>query len=783
MALFQRTRILANQRLDLPDFNNIEDFICADFKAIHKNVWTNQNFVFSGFAASGIGTNTVSIALAGSSLVIGQNDGVLYIGASSLSPASTSSLTPGSTNYIELSISQDTGGADSRAFWDGTAAGGEGAEFSQIVDTFIFLKADLNVSTSNFSGDPDKVKICEVDVNGSGVITAIRDARNLFWRLGRSNNPAYSYPWASRVEPASTAFNGADKDITNLKQWADSVMDAVREMKGTTYWYELAPVTITGGFRNTGLSILVGATSSAKLSWSGTQLAITDDNGSPVDADILAYVRLFDSTVNLRLSRQDGINAISLADGEVLWVEIPNPLATTTYDSVGSTATNYRVTSRGSVPNDQDVYWLAYREGTRVYLRGLGELEPGEAKQINDETTESLATFLGFDPETATFVPYTETPRSQLPAQFTTSDTLVKAISDITENVNYLDEIINDSNGYEESYDIVASSPVGNELLGPITTGTLIPLPLDSRASNSTEYYIVGKGTLEVFLNGQHLTPGVDWLESGTSGSPSTFIQINRDLVVGDKISFRNVVFGGIVFVGGGGGGSGSLQDAYGNGNTITTSTGVPLYVNGPSGQKIAIFNGDITVTGVIDPKGITFIPQAATPISGHNGLWVDTAGNLIHSRPSYPDVNITTALDGSSPAGSTQIQVYNQSGQQLTQFAPVCIDSLGYLAPIDVANEAKSLAIIGLMTAAANNNTLGSVIQSGKIENITTSANYGDVLYVSKTGGITSTKPSIGTGGFVAGDFVLRLGVISRNIDSPSQKDLLVNISIVGEL
>src|SRR5690606_32112922 len=100
---------------------NIEDFVCADFKAIHKNVWTNGNFVMSGFEASGTGTDTLDIALAGSSLLVGEDDGVMYIGAPSLSDLSTASLTPSATNYIELSIDQDTGGADSRAFWDQTA--------------------------------------------------------------------------------------------------------------------------------------------------------------------------------------------------------------------------------------------------------------------------------------------------------------------------------------------------------------------------------------------------------------------------------------------------------------------------------------------------------------------------------------------------------------------------------------------------------------------------------------------------------------------------------------
>ena len=173
MALLQRTRILPNERLDLPDFNNLENFVCADFKAIHKHVWSNENFVFSGFESTGSGTTTLSIALANSALIIGEDDGVLYIGAPSLDPLATDALTPNATNFVELSIDFNTGGADSRAFWDPTAGGGQGGEFSQIVDTFTFLEATLNLNTSSFSGSADKVPICEVDVNASGIITEI----------------------------------------------------------------------------------------------------------------------------------------------------------------------------------------------------------------------------------------------------------------------------------------------------------------------------------------------------------------------------------------------------------------------------------------------------------------------------------------------------------------------------------------------------------------------------------------------------------------------------------
>ena len=522
----------------MPDFNRIEDFICSDLKAIAKQTLSNDNFVFTGFVATGVGTNTLSIAIANSSLIVGGDDGVLFIGAPSLAALATTSLSPGTTNYVEVFVSQDTGGADSRAFWDQTAAGGEGAEFSQIVDTFTFLKANLSISTSNFSGDSDKVQICEVDTNGSGVITAIRDRRDLYFRLGRGTNPTYAFAWSSRTEPSNTSFTGADKDIKNQKQINDALADSIREVKGTTYWFEAAPITLSGAFRNTALSMLIAATSSARFSWSGTQLSITDDNGSPLDSDVLAYIRLFDSTSTIGLTRQQSAAAISIADDQVLWVELPDPLANVSYDSVGVTSFNYRVSARGSVPLDDDTYWLAYRSGTRLYVRGLGELDAGEAHEISDETTKSLATLLGFDPETATSVPYTSTPNGNLPATFSTSDTLVTAISALAADVNYLEDIFS-GNTYAEILTVVSGAPANdNEVTGPITSGTNLTLPFDSRAGNTTETYVVDDGTLQVYLNGIRLVEDVDWSAVGTSGSDSSTIQILWDLVVDDVLNF-----------------------------------------------------------------------------------------------------------------------------------------------------------------------------------------------------------------------------------------------------
>ncbi len=579
MALLQQTRILPNQRLDLPDYRNIEDFVCADFKAIHKNVWANNNFVMSGFEPTGgsIGSDTLSLVLANSSCLMGQDDGVLFIGAPSLAPLSTQALTPNAVNYVELTIDKDTGGADSRAFWDATANGGQGGEFSQIVDTYVFLKANFSINTSNFTGDPNKIRICKVTVNNAGIITQIEDDRNLLYRMGRSGNPGYTFPWSSRVEPITTSFNGADKDILNMKQWMDAVMDGIREIKGTTYWYEEPAVSFPGAFANPGLSVISGTSDSAKFSWDGNALTITDDALSPLQSDVIGYIRIMSSAADMALTRQSGVNAIAIADKEVLWVEIPTPYANINYDGVGLTAFNYHVSALGSVPLSEDSFWLAYREGTRLYVRGLGELNPGESAEISDQIPEALKQFLGFDPETATSVPYTATPNPAVFANlFNTSSSLVTAISTNTANINALGLAL-DTNVYDEKMVVVAGAPADdNEITGPVTIGTIITIPLDSRDSDVQEEYVVGAGLLAVYLNGQLLELGNDWNEVGTAGDLSSDIEILQQLEVGDRLIFRIGSLGGFN-VGASSGEANTASNVGGGAETFKQKSGIDL--------------------------------------------------------------------------------------------------------------------------------------------------------------------------------------------------------------
>ena len=323
-------------------------------------------------------------------------------------------------------------------------------------------------------------------------------------------------------------------------------------------------------------------------------------------------------------------------------------------------------------------------------------------------------------------------------------------------------------NVYEESKTLIA----------PISSGGTLTLPVDSRDGSSAQNYRVGSGDLEVFLNGQKLRVTDDYLELGTPGTFSVTIQTQQDLVIDDLISYRvaptQTSFGG-----------GSLSDPmtsagdliYRNPSNATTRLGA-----GSTGQVLSI-----TAPGIVG--WVNNVAGFADPMS--------TAGDLIYKNSS----NVTTRLgigapgqvlsvtgsgvvSWSSPAAVVQeILLENNTGSTIATFIPVRANLSGDMDLIDVAVESSALAVVGITKVSIPNATAGSMVTSGRLENISGGFAFGEVIYVSKTGGLTSTKPADGVGGFVVGDMVIKLGVTTKNQTVPTNKDLIIQVQIMGIL
>jgi len=174
-----------------------------------------------------------------------------------------------------------------------------------------------------------------------------------------------------------------------------------------------------------------------------------------------------------------------------------------------------------------------------------------------------------------------------------------------------------DSPTYDEIVSVVASGATPpSSIIGPVANGSIITLPNNSREGNIPAQYTVGKGTLQVFLNGQFLDIETGaYEEVGAPNTPSSTIEIlampGGGLVAGDSLEFR---LGG----GGGGGGGGGVGPAGPAGPTGPAgpagfnAAGGPVAVSTKVGNY-TILTSDCFLTADCTSGAITFtLPPAA---------------------------------------------------------------------------------------------------------------------------------------------------------------------------
>lgn len=138
--------------------------------------------------------------------------------------------------------------------------------------------------------------------------------------------------------------------------------------------------------------------------------------------------------------------SISIADGQVLYVSLPSPLANTNYSGVGTGATNYKVAARGSPALNDATYWLAYREGSKLIWRFAGELASGESSEISDNVPQSLLDNIGLASETSA-------PSYSSSIRGVVDESIVKRVGVLTDAVGDEQE---DRSGYLRSDDTVS---------------------------------------------------------------------------------------------------------------------------------------------------------------------------------------------------------------------------------------------------------------------------------------------------------------------------------------
>jgi hypothetical protein len=206
-------------------------------------------------------------------------------------------------------------------------------------------------------------------------------------------------------------------------------------------------------------------------------------------------------------------------------------------------------------------------------------------------------------------------------------------------NLEFYNTVQND---YNEFITVVSGAPAnGYQITGPVSVSTVITLPPDSRNGGAGRSYTVGQGLMNLFLNGQYLTDGDDWLEVGSAGSSSTTIQINQTLKIGDRLSFV-IDMSGTTFISSGGGGGGSVTGAsnLGTGSDIFSAlVGTTLQFRSllpGSGIALTQQANDIIIAASGSPA-MTVVTETATytALSSDNVILVNaTSGAVIINLP-----------------------------------------------------------------------------------------------------------------------------------------------------
>ena len=554
MAILTRTKLFPQQRLHLEHILSEQSAARTDAQYWTKAFQSSGNLIVKGFALSGVGTSTLTISLANAALLMpadtGSDSSYFVASSSATSETITTSDLPSATrNYIEVELVELDTTPATGTFVDPSANGGAGAEFNQIVNSATDLQINIVTLSGGFSGAVGRIPLGIVDLS-AGTIKLIFDERPLFGRLtsdyswGTKVDPVFSATLtggsgtytagetitfagaetatvvtggttsitfnnlsantfstgdtvvggssaASRtLNTVQEAFTGVDKNLSTQKDINDALMTEIKAIKGTSFWWQSTPNTLSSSGAVESVLTPVGSASKIEIT-PDYKICITNEDTTPSSSTNIVYARFIDSQYFLTFRNQfDGhersiitldrepdsgsmtiatasgttgiiaagqpsasvssivssgtsanylssgsfierrvvvraaaaggvanitagsntlkrnneavtatfstINggtdsSIALADGEVLYVTLPTPMANRIYSGVGSGSTNYKVASLTSESaSASDAYWLAVRDGNTITFRGIGPMRAGEQAYLISPNASAL---------------------------------------------------------------------------------------------------------------------------------------------------------------------------------------------------------------------------------------------------------------------------------------------------------------------------------------------------------------------------------------------------------
>lgn len=376
MSVLRQENWLGQQRVDIPHLRAIESSICADFDVLAGRILTNLTpVVISGFDAIPTGAvgqpaSSLQINVANATVMhsLATESGTIFWVPSTraievLNASNTrlkGSFTASATNYIgfDLVRTADATTTDLVQFLNPLT----NLETPKSVPLGRTLDYVIYVSTQDFSTTPNICPLAIVTTDASNNVLTLKDARNLYFRLGSggsSANALSSYSWpGGRSELGTNAdFNSGDKVIRSQFDWMDAIMTRLWEVGGGEYWYSATGWQNVQLLRN-GTTVFVSTGdyfewSGTNLHWRGLRAVFNNSTGWFNDiADQLT----------------DNPGQTDLADGQCIYIDLDRTTNRTGGTSLVAVKGTTATVGNPIIPGSRMI--LAWRSGTLIFTRG-----------------------------------------------------------------------------------------------------------------------------------------------------------------------------------------------------------------------------------------------------------------------------------------------------------------------------------------------------------------------------------------------------------------------------
>lgn len=254
-------------RVDVPHLRSIEQSTANDFDELVASIITgkDKSYIINGFEFNMTGAinssaSSLQVIVANSAFLHGASSesGTFFLVPSTepnqtlsatTNPKVSGTFTPSAINYIGLEFTRavDDSTLSQVYLWNLITK----TEFPKTSPLGIILDYKFVITSTQYASNILPIAIVETD--GSNNVLRVEDRRPMLFRLGTAGtstpNPTYEYPYNNHIEGrvesqyssssnSINPFHGGDKQFKNQKEWMDAVMSAIKEIKGTSYWYE-----------------------------------------------------------------------------------------------------------------------------------------------------------------------------------------------------------------------------------------------------------------------------------------------------------------------------------------------------------------------------------------------------------------------------------------------------------------------------------------------------------------------------------------------------------------